>query len=105
MKPSRIVKSAHARAGTTLTVKAFARHVINGTQPASARLILACEVWLTGKEAAANAFKPVNGPGPTAKEIAETKFKREREKQAANVQKWVVAAAHEIERRQGKAVQ
>lgn len=88
MKPSRIVKSAHARAGTSLTLKSFARHVVNGTQPASSRLMFACAAWLANKRAgkattADSFFKPINGPGPSAEQIAETKFRREREKQLA----------------------
>lgn len=93
MKPSRIVKSAHARAGLPIPVKQYARQIIDGTINASARLVLACEVWLTGKRTGkvyAGKFTPINGPGPTAEQIAETKFKREKQAAKNGVPGWGV---------------
>lgn len=49
MQPSRIVKSAHVRAGLKISVKTFARRVASGTIAADWRLVEACQQWLARK--------------------------------------------------------
>lgn len=80
MKPSRIVKSAHARAGTTLTVKQYVQNIIDGKLPSDSRLREACSVWLFNKRAgkstvAPDHFRPALGRGPTPEQIRDTKIK------------------------------
>lgn len=80
MKPSRIVKSAHARAGTTLTVKQYVQNIIDGKLPSDSRLREACSVWLFNKRAGKSTVKPYHfvpalGPGPSRIQIEESKLK------------------------------
>lgn len=49
MQPSRIVKSAHKRAGSKLPVKEFARQSITAQIPASQHLHTARVQWLRNK--------------------------------------------------------
>ncbi len=49
MQPSRIVKSAHKRAGSKLPVKEFAREIITCNRSATAYLFTACQQWLRSK--------------------------------------------------------
>lgn len=73
MKPCRIVKSAHRRAGPTLSLKAWAKQTAADLSNPFAH---ACRIWLRGKregQAPAGLFKPANGPGPTEADIAEHK--------------------------------
>ena len=69
MKPSRIIKSAHARAGKKVSLKAFARECARGDSP---MLSVAASVWLTTTKCGQKSkitFDPLNGPGPTEAEI------------------------------------
>lgn len=57
MQPSRIVKSAHARAGSQLPIKEFARQILNALIPASQHVHTACLQWLRNKTAYRKAEK------------------------------------------------